>query len=110
MDSGEDVTYQFKGTDGETDLKEGDRGVWLRIDESAVGDHDCLLLINMDSNQRRFRIPAHGGKAWVRIIDPAAWAEIHGNFWGADDARETIMDAYEVAPWSIGVLEQVAAA
>lgn len=109
MDSGEDVTYQFKRTDGETDLGEGDRCLWLRIDGSAVGDHDFLLLINMDANPHGFRVPAHEAKTWVRLVDTAAWAEIQCNFWGASDARETMMDAYEVAPWSIAVLEEVAA-
>ena len=38
------------------------------------------------------------------------WAEIQCTFWDADDDPEVITDAYEVAAWSIGVLEQVAAA
>ena len=103
------MTYQFKRTDGETDPGEGDRCLWLRIDGSAVGDHDFLLLINMDAQPHPFRVPAHAGRSWVRLIDTAAWAESQGNCWDASAARETILDAYAVVPWSIGVLEQVAA-
>jgi glycogen operon protein len=98
------VTYRFKAPDGEADLKDGDRGVRLRIDGSAVGDHDFLLLINMDSHAHRFAIPLVGGKRWVRIIDTAAWAEVDCNIWPRDPAH--IVGDYEVHPFAIAVLEE----
>ena len=47
LNSGNDVTYKFKREDGTSDLQEGNRCAWVRIDGSAVGDNDFLVLINM---------------------------------------------------------------
>ena len=107
LDAGDDVTYQFKRKDGLTDCEEGDRCVWLRIDGSGVGDHDFLVLINMDAQGQRFRVPASEGKNWVRIVDTAAWAETRCNRWDTEEA-EPIVNDYEVAAFSVTVLEELA--
>jgi glycogen operon protein len=107
MDSGEDVTYQFKRAEGLSDIADGDRCLWLRIDGSAVKDHDFLLLINMDSHPHRFGIPLDEGREWRRIIDTAAWAETRCNLWSLEDDAEPMMGEYEVSPWSIVVLEEI---
>ena len=107
MDSGEDVTYQFMRADGTSGTQDGDRCVWLRIDGSEVGDHDFLLLINMDAEPHRFSVPVDEGKSWLRIIDTASWAEPRCNRWREGDDAEPIGGDYEVAPFSIAVLEEV---
>jgi len=108
MDSGEDVTYQFRRPDGYSGLEPGDRCVWLQIDGSAVGDHDFLLMINMDSHRHGFAVPAADGLQWVRIIDTAEWAEPNCNYWREAEA-DVIAGDYEVAPWAVVVLEQLPA-
>lgn len=103
MNSGGDVTYQFKRADGQTDLREDDRCIWLRIDGSEVQDHDFLLLINMYSAPISFNLPAG---QWRRIIDTATWAEKRHNIWSLDEA-DLIQSDYGVNPFSIVVLEEV---
>ena len=111
MDSGNDVTYQFKGTDGYNDLESGHRCVWLRIDGSEVQDHDFLVLINMYSDPVTFSVPStesaqdNPPKQWVLIIDTAAWAEPNCNYWSVEQAYQ-ITNNYEVNPFSIVVLEE----
>ncbi|MGL5081362.1 MAG: glycogen debranching protein [Microcoleaceae cyanobacterium] len=106
MDSGNDVTYLFKKTDGYRQLDRNDRCVWLRIDGSEVGDHDFLLLINMHSQTVRFSIPPDDRYRWVRLIDTAAWAESQLNYWALDQA-DTMVNHYDVNPFSIVVLEEI---
>jgi glycogen operon protein len=110
MDFGDDVTYQFRKTDGHTYLERGDRCVWLRIDGSEVKDRDFLLLINMYSEPVTFYVPsqesAQDGQKWVLLIDTAAWAEPNYNYWKVGEAS-TIKDNYEVAPLAIAVLEEI---
>jgi len=109
MDSGEDVTYLFRQPDGFSNLSPGDCRVWLRIDGSAVGDHDFLLLVNMDPDRCWFVVPTDQDRSWVRIIDTADWAERHLNFWNLENDADEIVGSYELAPWAIAVLEEVQA-
>jgi len=107
LDQGNDVTYLFKKEDGQSDLNQGDRCVWLQIDGSAVKDHDFLVLINMYSKNVTFTIPTpEADKQWFRIIDTAAWAEPEYNCWSVDQAQSIVGD-YSVDAFSIVVLEEV---
>ncbi len=106
MDSGNDVTYWFKGPDGITDVVEGDPRIHWRIDGSAVGDTDFLVCVNLGTQEAEFAIPAaEAGKRWLRLIDTAAWAEAHDNIWPAAKA-ETIVGNYRVHPDSLVVLQE----
>ncbi len=107
MESGGDVTYDFRALDGQTSLTPGDRCVWLRIDASQVGEQDFLVLMNMAASKVRFQVPrATSGSRWLRRIDTAAWAEEQDNCWTLAEAAEVIGD-YEVHPRSIVVLQEV---
>ena len=112
MDTGDDVTYLFKKTDGNSNLDPGERCIWLRIDGSEVKDHDFLVLINMYSEPVNFYVPSqessqdHPAKQWIRLLDTAAWAEPNCNFWTVDKASP-IIDNYEVNSFSIVVLEEI---
>ena len=112
MDSGDDVTYQFRKNDGHSYLDSSDRCVWLRIDGSEVEDHDFLLLINMHSEPVSFSVPSQESaqdnqpKQWVLLIDTAAWAEPNYNYWPVQQAN-TIIDNYQVSPFAIVVLEEI---
>ena len=106
MDSGNDVTYQFKKVDGYSNLEQGDRCIWLRIDGSEVEDHDFLLLINMYSEPVSFSIPMEDNQQWRLLIDTAAWAETNCNYWSVEGAK-VISNNYQVNPFSIVVLEEI---
>jgi len=106
MDSGGDVSYDFRSADGVTPVAAHDRCVWLRIDGSEVGETDFLMLINMHYDHVRFVLPApHNGRRWVRRIDTAEWAEAQANCWMLTRADEVVGD-YRVHPSSIVVLQE----
>ena len=107
MDSGGDVTYWFKREDGISDLGDGDRAVFWRIDGSGIGDTDFLLCVNMRPCETAFSLPpAHAGKSWQRIADTADWAEMHGNCW-LPQAADPVAGSYVVHPWSLAILQEI---
>jgi isoamylase len=107
MDSGGDVTYMFKREDGERDLFDSNRCVWLRIDGSEIGETDFLLFCNMHSERVAFSIPqAPSGRRWLRFIDTAAWAEPYFNCWSEAEASE-MEGSYGVEPYSVVVLRAI---
>jgi glycogen operon protein len=82
-----------------------DRAVRIQLDGSSVGDADYLLYVNNWSGTVTFTPPApDAGKHWARIIDTAAWAESHDNFW-SDAEADAISGAYDAHAWSIVVLK-----
>jgi glycogen operon protein len=84
-----------------------DRAVRIQLDGSQVGDTDYLLYVNNWTGIVTFTPPApDAGKRWVRLIDTAAWAEGHDNFW-TDAEATTITGTYDVHPWSIVVLKAI---
>jgi isoamylase len=106
MDSGKDVTYWFKGRDGESDVQDGDGRIHWRVDGSAIGDTDFLLLVNLHHEGADFAVPApRAGKQWRRIIDTDGWAESQGNFWRRQSA-EAVSGGYFVHPRSLVVLQE----
>jgi glycogen operon protein len=84
-----------------------DRAVRILLDGSSVADTDYLIYVNNWTGVVTFTpTAADAGKHWVRVIDTAAWAESHDNFW-ADAEATTITGTYDVNPWSIVVLKAV---
>ncbi len=110
------VTYTFKKEDGVTDLSNGDRYVWIRIDGSSKGDSDYLVFINMWTSLVNYTVPApDSGKKWVRIIDTASWAEYnvgasaYNNYWEVTDPNAyqvTSSVSYGVNAWSVVVFQE----
>lgn len=108
LDSGDDVTYWFKRSDGVSDLLEGDRSLHWRIDGSAVGDVDFLVCVNMDAHDVTFAIPApRPGSEWRRIADTATWAEQQGNTWPIESA-DVVQGSYGVHAWSVAIFQETA--
>jgi isoamylase len=84
-----------------------DRAVRIHLDGSSVGDGDYLLYVNNWTGVVTFTTPPpDAGKRWVRLIDTAAWAESHDNYWTPAEAT-TITGTYDAHPWSIVVLKAV---
>jgi glycogen operon protein len=106
LDYGDDVTYWFKAEDGVSDFTWDARCLHWRIDGSAVRDSDFLICLNMWHEAVRFAIPQlRPGRRWVRLIDTAPWAEVHGNHWLRENAA-VIESTYLVHPHSTVVLAE----
>jgi isoamylase len=102
------TTYDFKKEDGASTLADDSRCIWVRIDSSAAGDNDFLLLINGYTAQIDFSIPApDGGKTWARVIDTGSWAEGDNNSWDPASAWKTTGGQYGVEANTIVVLEEI---
>lgn len=107
MDSGNDVTYLFRKADGFTTLVGNERSIWLRIDGSAVKDHDLLVYVNMETKPVTFAVPQDSkSQQWVRLVDTDAWAEPFCNCWSAANGA-AVQVSYVVNPWSVVILEEV---
>ncbi|ACB54540.1 hypothetical protein cce_5194 [Crocosphaera subtropica ATCC 51142] len=67
-----------------------------------------MLLINMHSEAVSFSVPIeeNSSQQWLLLIDTAAWAETHCNYWSVEDAT-IISNNYQVNPFSIVVLEEI---
>ncbi len=106
------VGYSFKKENGTTDLEDGDRCVWIRINGSSVtGGHDYLVFMNMYTAEVPFTIPAPAsGCRWTRVVDTAAWAEVNCNVWDDTDTVCTYSsaDSYGVNPWAVVIMKQIA--
>ncbi|HEX4998419.1 MAG TPA: alpha-amylase family glycosyl hydrolase [Terriglobia bacterium] len=106
LDSGADVTYWFKSANGVSEFLPESRCLHWRIDGSAIGGADFLLLVNMWHQSALFTIPPpRSGRHWLRLIDTAPWAEAAGNFWMPDQADVMGRD-YWVNPYSVVVLTE----
>ncbi len=104
LDHGGDVTYWFKGPDGLSDFYWDDHCLHWRIDGSGIGDADFILFINMWREPVRFAVPPpRPDRRWLRLIDTAPWAEVHGNCWSEGNADVMNLE-YGVNPHSIVVL------
>jgi glycogen operon protein len=102
------MAISFTKNDGSSGFdSHADRAVRIQLDGSSVGDSDYLLYVNNWSGTVTFTPPApDAGKRWVRIIDTAAWAESHDNFW-TDAEADTITGTYDAHAWSIVVLKAI---
>ena len=60
IETGNDVTYEFRREDGKAHLCEGNRCVWLRIDGSAVGDNGLPALRQCLLSARNVQFSANG--------------------------------------------------
>jgi glycogen operon protein len=102
---GDRVTYSFRREDGVSFPFEGNRALMLRIDGSAIGDADFILLINMHDETVHFQVPpADSTHAWRRLVDTAIWAESDGNCWDRAHAQVVSPGDYGVHPSSVVVL------
>ncbi|MBP5450395.1 MAG: chitobiase/beta-hexosaminidase C-terminal domain-containing protein, partial [Spirochaetales bacterium] len=103
------VRYDFKKEDGVSDLSDGDRCVWIKINGSSVsGGHDYLVFVNMYIEQEPFTIPsATPGYHWIRVADTQAYFETEFNSWSDATAATIAQASYGVAPWSVVILKQV---
>jgi glycogen operon protein len=100
------MSISFAKNDGSGGFdSHSDRAVRIQLDGSSVGDTDYLLYVNNWTGTIAFTPPApDAGKHWARVIDTAAWAESHDNFW-SDAEADTVTGPYDVHAWSIAVFK-----
>ena len=97
---GDDVSYLFRGPDGQSSPQEGDRAVNLHI---VAPDDRFAVMINMDDDPLEFTLPETGpGLVWRRLVDTAAWAEPECNIWPEGEGEE-LSGALTVHGWSVVV-------
>ena len=106
------MAIYLKKEDGVSTLASTDKCVWVRLDGSAVGDKDYLVMINSHSADVNFKIPAADAtKKWVRIVDTATWAEANDNVWPVTTGWSPAATAdywYGVKARSIVVMQEAA--
>lgn len=77
------------------------RAFRVRIDGSAVGEADYLVLVNMGGRETAFEVETPDeGTEWRRIVDTAHWAEAAANCWpleeGAVASHEYVAKAMSI--------------
>jgi isoamylase len=105
-DSGHDVTMCFVAPDGNPTLWHP-RALQWQIDGLPVNDTNFVLFVNMSANDVAFTLPAAmSRRPWRRLIDTAAWAEVHDNYWSPSTAQTfTAYDTYDVHAFSVVVFD-----
>jgi isoamylase len=101
------MSIQYRKENGTSWLSDSDKCVWIRMDGSAVGDSDFIIMINSYHQTVNFTLPtAATGKEWYRIIDTAEWAEGFDNSWSLEEAWKTRGGSYGVFGRSIAVFQE----
>ena len=109
------VGYDFKQEDGKTDLTDGDRCVWVRINGSGVTGTDSegntvqgsdyLVFMNMYEQQKTFTLPKDNGEIWSLIADTQSYFETNFNYWNENNVMSD--SSYGVKPWSVVILKNI---
>lgn len=110
------VGYDFKKEDGTTDLTDGDRCVWVRINGSgvtgtdsegnAVQGSDYLVFMNMYTDDVPFTVPTANGEEWKLMVDTSSAKESNFNYWEVSDTSDVYSSAtYSVPAWSVVIMK-----
>ena len=110
------VGYDFKNVDGKTDLTDGDRCVWLRINGSGVTGTDSegntvqgsdyLVFMNMYTTDVSFSVPTANGEEWKLMVDTSSAKESNFNYWEVSDTSDVYSSAtYSVPAWSVVIMK-----
>lgn len=104
--AGHDVTMCFVAPDGSPALWHPSAVQW-QIYGLSVNDTNFVLLVNMSQSDVAFTIPADTSRRpWRRLIDTAAWAETHDNYWSPPAALLfTSGETYTVPALSVAVFD-----
>ncbi len=98
--AGMTFSYRLDAARGEVGMGEKEFGSY------PLRDRDLLVLVNLGHQGVDYLLPTPSrGKAWHRVADTHAWAEVHGNFWD-EAAQERVDGRYGVNPRSIVVLAE----
>ena len=110
------VGYDFKKEDGTTDLTDGDRCVWVRINGSGVTGTDAegntvqggdyLVFMNMYTSAVSFSVPTSNGEIWKLLVDTSSAKETNFNYYEVTDETQAYSNAsYSVPAWSVVILK-----
>ena len=110
------VGYVFKGANGETDLTDDDRCVWVRINGSGVTGTDSegntvqgsdyLVFMNMYTDAVSFSVPTANGAKWKLMVDTSSAKESNFNYWEVSDTSDVYSSAtYSVPAWSVVIMK-----
>lgn len=109
------VGYDFRKEDGTSELTDGDKCVWLRINGSGVTGTDSegntvqgsdyLVFMNMHTEQISFALPKDNGEIWSLIADTQSYFETNFNYWNENNVMSE--SSYGVQPWSVVILKNI---
>ncbi len=110
------VGYDFKKEDGKTDLTDGDRCVWVRINGSGVTGTDSegntvqgsdyLVFMNMYTEAVPFSVPTANGAKWKLMVDTSSAKESNFNYWEVSNTSDVYSSAtYSVPAWSVVIMK-----
>ena len=110
------VGYDFKKEDGKTDLTDGDRCVWVRINGSGVTGTDSegntvqgsdyLVFMNMYTDNVSFSVPNANGEIWKLLVDTSSDKESNFNYWEVTYETSAYSNStYSVPAWSVVILK-----
>ncbi|MEE0879525.1 MAG: starch-binding protein [Treponemataceae bacterium] len=110
------VGYDFKKEDGKTDLTDGDRCVWVRINGSGVTGTDSegntvqgsdyLVFMNMYTEAVPFSVPTANGAKWKLMVDTSSAKEANFNYWEVSNTSDVYSSVtYSVPAWSVVIMK-----
>ena len=107
------VGYDFKKEDGTSQLTDGDRCVWLRINGSGVTGTDSegktvqgsdyLVFMNMYTEAVSYTLPKVNGEVWKLIVDTSSAKETNFNYY--EDSSAYASSTYSVPAWSVVIFK-----
>ena len=109
------VGYDFRKEDGTSQLTDGDKCVWLRINGSGVTGTDSkgntiqgsdyLVFMNMCAEHVSFALPKDKEEIWSLIADTQSYFETNFNYWNENNVMSD--SSYGVTPWSVVILKNI---
>ena len=110
------VGYDFKKEDGKTDLTDGDRCVWVRINGSGVTGTDSegntvqgsdyLVFMNMYTDAVSYTLPKANGEVWKLMVDTSSAKETNFNYYEVSESTNAYSSStYSVPAWSVVIFK-----
>ena len=107
------VGYDFRKEDGTSQLTDGDRCVWLRINGSGVTGTDSegktvqgsdyLVFMNMYTEAVPYTLPKANGEVWKLMVDTSSDKETNFNYY--EDSAAYTSSTYSVLAWSVVIFK-----
>ena len=110
------VGYDFKKEDGTSQLTDGDKCVWLRINGSGVTGTDSegntvqgsdyLVFMNMHTAAVPYTLPKANGEVWKLMVDTSSAKETYFNYYEVSESSSAYTSStYDVPAWSVVIFK-----
>ena len=110
------VGYDFRKEDGTSQLADGDKCVWLRINGSGVTGTDAegntvqgsdyLVFMNMHTDAVSYTLPKANGEVWKLMVDTSSANETNFNYYEVSESTNAYSSStYSVPAWSVVIFK-----